>query len=87
MSDLVENIENMDVNAIRDKADKDMLENVSEQLESRSARMHAQDWERSFLKPHYFCEKISQSFVDSGTKRRENIKLKSGDVTKRLVIK
>ncbi len=25
MSDLVENIENMDVNAIRDKADKDML--------------------------------------------------------------
>ncbi|PAV73481.1 hypothetical protein WR25_26647 [Diploscapter pachys] len=28
MSDLVENIENMDVNAIRDKEDKDMLENV-----------------------------------------------------------
>ena len=51
MSDLVENIENMDVNAIRDKADKDMLENVSEQI-SESARMYAQDWEGSISKPH-----------------------------------
>ncbi|PAV66853.1 hypothetical protein WR25_00362 [Diploscapter pachys] len=76
MSDLVENIENMDVNAIRDKADKDMLENVEklisdldldckqEELQNRNKNKKGSEEEAEAVEVQKDQEKLPANDVD-----------------------